>query len=203
MFRRTAPAAPATADPVTECALAAAGGDRAALDEFVRTTRDDVRRFLCHLAGPAEADDLLQDTYLRAVRSLPRFTGEGPARAWLLAIARRAAADAVRTAVRRPRTSGVDDWDAVAARGARVSAADEAVLVSVLVAALEPDRRDAFVLTQVLGLGYAEAAQVCDCPVGTIRSRVARAREDLVAALEPDRGRDGHSGHADRGGRAG
>lgn len=203
MFRRTAPATPATADPVTECALAAAGGDRAALDEFVRTTQDDVRRFLSHLAGPAEADDLLQDTYLRAVRSLPRFTGEGPARAWLLAIARRAAADAVRTAVRRPRTTGIDDWDAVAASGARVSAADEAVLVSALVAALEPDRRDAFVLTQVLGLGYAEAAQVCVCPVGTIRSRVARAREDLVAALEPGRGRDGHPGHADRGGRAG
>lgn len=170
---------------MTACALAAAAGDRAALDEFVRATQDDVRRFLSHLAGQTEADDLLQDTYLRAVRSLPRFTGEGPARAWLLAIARRAAADAVRTAVRRPRTTGVDDWDAVTATGARVSAADEAVLVSALVAALEPDRRDAFVLTQVLGLGYAEAAQVCGCPVGTIRSRVARAREDLVAALEP------------------
>ncbi|ODU01832.1 MAG: RNA polymerase subunit sigma [Pseudonocardia sp. SCN 72-86] len=188
MLRPTAPA-PLTADPVTACALAAAGGDRAALDEFVRATQDDVRRFLCHLAGPAEADDLLQDTYLRAVRSLPRFTGEGPARAWLLAIARRAAADAVRTAVRRPRATGVDDWNDVTARGARVSAADEAVLVSALVAALEPDRRDAFVLTQMLGLGYAEAAQVCDCPVGTIRSRVARAREDLVAALEQGRAR--------------
>jgi RNA polymerase sigma-70 factor (ECF subfamily) len=50
---------------------------------------------------------------------------------------------------------------------------------------LPRDRRDAFVLTQVLGLGYAEAAQVCDCPVGTIRSRVARARQELVAALGP------------------
>ncbi|MGD9989283.1 sigma-70 family RNA polymerase sigma factor [Pseudonocardia sp.] len=189
MFRRTVPAAPAPADPVTACALAAAAGDRAALDEFVRTTRADVRRFLAHLAGPAEADDLVQDTYLRAVRSLPRYTGEGPARAWLLAIARRAAADAVRSAVRRPRTTGVDDWSTVAVPGARVSAADEAVLLADLVTGLEPDRRDAFVLTQVLGLGYAEAAQVCDCPVGTVRSRVARAREDLVAALEPGRAR--------------
>jgi RNA polymerase sigma-70 factor (ECF subfamily) len=52
-----------------------------------------------------------------------------------------------------------------------------------LVAALEPERREAFVLTQVVGLSYAEAAEVCACPVGTIRSRVARARADLVAAL--------------------
>ena len=52
-----------------------------------------------------------------------------------------------------------------------------------LLAALEPDRRAAFVLTQMLGCSYAEAAAVCDCPVGTIRSRVARAREDLDAML--------------------
>jgi RNA polymerase sigma-70 factor (ECF subfamily) len=52
-----------------------------------------------------------------------------------------------------------------------------------LVAALEPERREAFVLTQVVGLSYAEAADVCSCPVGTIRSRVARARADLVSAL--------------------
>lgn len=47
------------------------------------------------------------------------------------------------------------------------------------------DRREAFVAIQVLGMSYAEAAEVCDCPVGTIRSRAARAREDLVT--EPHR----------------
>jgi RNA polymerase sigma-70 factor (ECF subfamily) len=57
-----------------------------------------------------------------------------------------------------------------------------------LVTALDPDRRAAFVLTQLLDLSYAEAADVCECPVGTIRSRVARAREDLVAALADSRG---------------
>ena len=49
---------------------------------------------------------------------------------------------------------------------------------------LDADRREAFVLTQVVGLSYAEAAEVAGCPVGTIRSRVARARTDLVAALD-------------------
>lgn len=50
-----------------------------------------------------------------------------------------------------------------------------------LVASLAPDRREAFVLTQVIGCSYAEAAEVCGVPVGTIRSRVARARTDLIA----------------------
>jgi RNA polymerase sigma-70 factor (ECF subfamily) len=51
------------------------------------------------------------------------------------------------------------------------------------VAGLDPDRRAAFVLTQVVGLSYAEAAEVCEVPIGTIRSRVARARADLLDAL--------------------
>jgi RNA polymerase sigma-70 factor (ECF subfamily) len=56
-------------------------------------------------------------------------------------------------------------------------------LVALLVA-LPAERREAVVTTQILGLSYAEAAEVCECPVGTIRSRVARAREDLVRALD-------------------
>ena len=51
---------------------------------------------------------------------------------------------------------------------------------------LESNRRDALVLTQILGLSYAEAAEVSGCPLGTIRSRVARAREDLIAAAQRD-----------------
>lgn len=58
-----------------------------------------------------------------------------------------------------------------------------ALSVEALLRGLESDRRLAFVLTQVLGLSYAEAAEVCGCPVGTIRSRVARARADLVERL--------------------
>jgi RNA polymerase sigma-70 factor (ECF subfamily) len=52
---------------------------------------------------------------------------------------------------------------------------------ALLLAALQEERRAAFVLTQVIGCSYAEAAAICGCPVGTIRSRVARAREDLDA----------------------
>lgn len=173
----------------TAWALAAGRGDREALAAFVRATQRDVHRFVTHLAGSRDADDLAQETYLRALRSLPGFGGRSSARTWLLSVARHTCADAVRTAVRRPRTSGVEDWEALAAAvaprpGLVRSAVDEAVLLRELVDALDRDRREAFVLTQLLDLGYAEAAEVCGCPVGTIRSRVARAREDLVAALD-------------------
>jgi RNA polymerase sigma-70 factor (ECF subfamily) len=170
---------------ITAWALAAGRGDQAALTAFVRATQRDVLRFVTHLADPGQAEDLAQDTYLRAVGALPRFEATSTARTWLLSIARRVAADAVRAAGRRPRTTAVEDWDAVAASvGAVRRSADEAVLLAQLIAALAPERREAFVLTQMLDLSYAEAAHVCGCPVGTIRSRVARAREDLVAALE-------------------
>ena len=74
----------------------------------------------------------------------------------------------------------------------------QGVVVTDLLSRLDPDRREAFVLTQLLGLPYAEAADVAGCPVGTIRSRVARARADLVESLArvTDDHRRGDAGHA-------
>jgi RNA polymerase sigma-70 factor (ECF subfamily) len=178
----------------TTLALAAGAGDREALAAFIRATQRDVFRFLSHLGGRNEAEDLTQETYLRALRALPSFAGRSSARTWLLTIARRVAADQIRRSSARPRTTAVEDWDAVVAANPahRRSGFDEGILLRELVAGLEADRRDAFVLTQVLGLDYAATAEVCGCPVGTIRSRVARAREDLVRALHA-RGARGRS----------
>ena len=72
------------------------------------------------------------------------------------------------------------------APAAPVSGPEDHVALVVAVDELDSDRRLAFVLTQILGLSYAEAAEVCDCPVGTIRSRVARARDDLVRIIDGD-----------------
>lgn len=172
-------------EQVTDWALAAGRGDTAAAAAFIRATQRQVWRFLHHLAGPTDLEDLTQETYLRALRALPGFAGRSSARTWLYAIARRVAADHVRRAVTRPRVAAVADWQAAAdAAGAgSLPRFEEDVAVRELVWSLPPDRREAFVATQVLGLSYAEAAEVCDCPVGTIRSRVARARVDLVNAL--------------------
>jgi RNA polymerase sigma-70 factor (ECF subfamily) len=174
---------------ITQWAFAARSGDRAALERFVRATQRDLWRFIAHLADTRLAEDLAQETYLRALRGLARFEGRSSARTWLLSIARRVIVDHVRAAQARPRQANIPDWqDAVErSQSAQVPGFEGGVELAELVQALDPDRREAFVLTQTLGLSYADAAEVCDCPVGTIRSRVARARDDLITALRETR----------------
>lgn len=164
-------------DEATQLALAARGGDRTALGAFIRSTQPEVWRLCAHLVARDQADDLTQETYLRAIPALAGYRGESSARTWLLAIARRVAADAIRRSGRRRRLLG-----RLAAAPA-TTASVPSTPVDLLLAGLDPDRRSAFVLTQLLGLTYAEAAAVCGCPVGTIRSRVARARDQLVDDL--------------------
>ncbi len=160
----------------------AAAGDPLAAAAFVRATQTDVWRLCAALGERDSADDLAQETYLRAFGSLHRFEGRSSVRTWLLAIARRVCADALRARRRRPTLVRVDPADVDLGDGAdRVG---EHAAVGDLLARLEPDRREAFVLTQVVGLSYAQAAEVAGCPVGTVRSRVARARADLVTALD-------------------
>ena len=158
---------------------AAIAGDRTALAEFVRDTQDHVWRYCAYLGRGDDVADLVQETYARALRALPRFEGRSPVRAWLLAIARHVCADAVRSAQRRRAVEAM----CVRREGTQ---ADASAVVGLMLAleALTPDRREAFVLTQVVGLPYADAAEVCCVPVGTIRSRVARAREDLRNELD-------------------
>lgn len=173
-------------DPITAMALAAGRGDRAALNDFIRATERDVWRTVSFLADPGSADDLTQETYLRAIGALPRFAGRSSARTWLLTIARRVVVDQVRRNQARPRTTSQIDLDDLLSRQHHGARFEDVVEVRMLLDGLDPERRDALVLTQVLGLSYQEAAEVCGCPLGTIRSRVARARDDLIAASQRD-----------------
>ncbi|SOD75084.1 RNA polymerase sigma-70 factor [Jatrophihabitans sp. GAS493] len=165
-------------DPITDAALRARRGDAEAASTFVRATQVDVWRMVAGLSSRADADDLTQETYARAFASLHRFTGRSSARTWLLSIARRVCADAVRSTVRERRRASE-----LAGPGAPMADPADMVVLNSLVHLLDPERREAFVLTQLVGLSYAEAADVCRCPVGTIRSRVARARTDLVNGI--------------------
>jgi RNA polymerase sigma-70 factor, ECF subfamily len=167
-------------DELTRLAHAARLGDAAALESFVRASYDQVWRFCAALADPATADDLVQETYARCVPGLQQFRGDAPALTWLLAIARHVCAGELRSRIRTRNTAAC--WPAEP-DGLKAPDASGQVVVADLLARLGPERRAAFVLTQLLGLRYAEAAIVCDCPEGTIRSRVARAREDLIAML--------------------
>jgi RNA polymerase sigma-70 factor (ECF subfamily) len=177
-------------DELTRLCVAARDGDRTALTEAIRAAEPDVWRFVAHLAGPGEADDLTQDTFLRAWRALPEFRAESSARTWLLSIARRACADAIRRAQRRRRI------DERARAELSVRAVEHAPSVSLrveldeLLADLDVDQRAAFVLTQVVGCSYAETAEVCGTRIGTVRSRVARARTALVERVRADEDAD-------------
>ena len=146
--------------------------------ELVVATQADVWRLCAHLVDRQSADDLTQEVYARAYAALPRYRGDSPPRIWILGIARHVCIDEVRRRTRRRRLL----------RSAPPSATSTpdptgAVDLDHLLAALDPDQRAAFVLTQVLGLRYAEAAEALGCPIGTVRSRVARAREALADAL--------------------
>ena len=176
-------------DAAGRLAEAAAAGDRQALAGLIRATQRDIWRFVASQAGTGDADDLTQETYLRAIGALPRFEGRSSVRTWLVVIARRVVVDHHRHRSARPRSADVPDWGVPAERAhygrtRQAPGFEDMTEIGLLLAALAPDRREAIVLTQVIGLSYAEAAQICQCPVGTIRSRVARAREDLTLALE-------------------
>jgi RNA polymerase sigma-70 factor (ECF subfamily) len=165
-------------DSLLADARAAQHGDDVALGRLVRGTQAVVWRFCANLSSRQDADDLTQEVYIRASRNIGQYRGDAPVVSWLLSIARHTCADHVRKNQRRSRLA--QRMRAERHLGADAPAALE---LTDLVDSLDPDRKLAFVLTQVLGLSYEDAASVCDCPIGTIRSRVARARHDLVTAV--------------------
>jgi RNA polymerase sigma-70 factor (ECF subfamily) len=183
-------------DELERLATDAAAGDPLAAAALVRRTQADVWRLCAALGDPGSADDLTQETYLRAFGSLHRFEHRSSLRTWLLVIARRVCADALRARRRRRLTLVGDEHLEALAGSDGADRVAEGVGVTDLLTRLDTDRREAFVLTQLLGLSYAEAADVAGCPVGTIRSRVARARADLVESLTRVNEDDADSGAA-------
>jgi RNA polymerase sigma-70 factor (ECF subfamily) len=156
---------------------AAAGGDLAAFERIVRAYQQHVWRFLRRLLGDrAAAEDVAQETFLRVYRALPGFAHEARFSTWVFRIARNAGLDELRRRRRRERlAAAVRPADPVGSVG-EARAEIEAAL-----AGLPLDLREALVLVEVFGLPYAEVAAVIGVPVGTVKSRVFRARERLAA----------------------
>ena len=165
-------------DPLGHLLYAAREGDNVAVAELVRRTQDRVVRLCMMLGSDGDTDDLVQETYIRALRSLAGFRGEARIEVWLLTIARRVCADHVRRRQRQRRLV-----DRIKQFTVAQSDPDHDVDPDLL-DVLDHDRREAFVLTQLVGLSYAEAAEVIDCPIGTVRSRVSRARTELLEAVQ-------------------
>lgn len=162
-----------------ELARLAARGDADAFSQLCLALRNDVWRYCWSLTGSGElADEATQETFLRATTAISRFRGDAPVRVWFIVLARRSVGETLRQMKRSP----------VPAEPVTMAVRDHtgAVDLAELIEALPSDSRQAFVLTQMLGFSYADAAVSMDCPVGTIRSRVFRAKAALVSAWNCD-----------------
>jgi len=144
---------------------------------------DEIYRFVAFRLGPSMAEDLAADTFLQAFRSRHRFDGDrGTVRAWLYGIASNAVRHHRRTerrqmlAYSKASRFQIDVGDESSKVDGRIDAATEARRV---LARLEPKARDVVLLVGAAGLTYAEAASVLGIPVGTVRSRYSRARDQL------------------------
>jgi RNA polymerase sigma-70 factor, ECF subfamily len=161
-------------DELSRLLVAARAGRVESFASFMRATQVEIWRFCAGVVGPDDVDDVTQEVFIEAWRSVRSFRGESSARTWLFVIARRTLQREVHRQRRR---------QAVPAIYARehVTPVEGGLDVSAMLGMLDEDRRMAFVLTQFIGFSYVEVAAICNCAVGTIRSRVARARSDLVA----------------------
>ena len=143
----------------------------------------------------AEAQDIAQESFMRAYRALQNFRGDAQFYTWLYRIAVNTAKNHLVAMKRRPPTSDVETEDAEHFAGARMQDNDTpehellreeiAREVSQTVAALPEELRQAITLREVEGLSYEEIAETMDCPIGTVRSRIFRAREAIDARLRP------------------
>ena len=142
-----------------------------------------LRRYARALTRNAElADDLVQDTLVRALRSEHLFHG-GDIRSWLYTILTNLNRNRLRALARRPALQAIDDNDAPEMAGPEAGARD----IERALASLVEDQRTALLLVVLEGLTYREVADVQGVPIGTVMSRLARARMQIKAYLDGDR----------------
>lgn len=154
-----------------------------ALEEEILDLLPALRAYGLSLArSPADADDLVQETLLKALANAHRFQRGTNLRAWLFTIERNTFYSEYRRR-KREIPSEADLGGTIGDDGAQEWAMELDDVKGAL-AALPCDQRDAVVLVGGIGLSYEEAASICDCPLGTIKSRVNRGRTGLHKILE-------------------
>jgi RNA polymerase sigma-70 factor, ECF subfamily len=172
-------------------------GDKTAFDLLVRKYQHRVLKLVSRfVSDAAEAEDVAQEAFIKAYRALASFRGDSAFYTWLYRIAINTAKNALVSNRRRPVDFDLDLQDPEQYdRHARLKEGDtpEGVLLteeirSVVERAMEQlpeDLRTAIVLRELEGLSYEEIAEAMDCPVGTVRSRIFRAREAIDRKLKP------------------
>ena len=151
--------------------------------EGIQAATPALRRYARALTRDSEiADDLVQDTLVRALRSEHLFHG-GDIRSWLYTILTNLNRNRLRSLARRPLLTPIEDSDAPDSSGPELGGRD----IERALASLVEDQRVALLLVVLEGLSYREVAEVQGVPIGTVMSRLARARAQIKAYLEGER----------------
>jgi len=172
-------------------------GDKRAFDILVLKYQHRIGGLVSrYVRDPDEVQDVTQEVFIKAYRALPRFRGDSAFYTWLYRIAVNTAKNYLVSQGRKPPASDIDAEDAEFYEGAgalRDSASPERQMLSdeirdvVLktIDELPDDLRRAITLREIEGVGYEEIALEMDCPIGTVRSRIFRAREAIDNQLRP------------------
>jgi RNA polymerase sigma-70 factor (ECF subfamily) len=174
-------------------------GDKSAFDLLVRKYQHRIAKLVSrYVYDRAEVEDVTQEAFIKAYRAIKGFRGESAFYTWLYRIAINTAKNYLVAQGRRPSIADVETEEAEssdigtganlrdAATPERQMLADEiGRTVERVLATLPEDLRTAVTLREIDGLSYEEIAEVMDCPIGTVRSRIFRAREAIDKELEP------------------
>jgi len=171
-------------------------GDKSAFDVLVLKYQHKVVKLVMrYMRDPADAEDVAQEAFIKAYRALPNFRGDSAFYTWLYRIAINTAKNAIVSRSRNPVEFDLDLQDQDGSYDMQARLADtetpEALaltdeirtIVNRSIDALPEDLRTAIVLRELEGLSYEEIAATMECPVGTVRSRIFRAREAIDRKL--------------------
>jgi RNA polymerase sigma-70 factor (ECF subfamily) len=171
-------------------------GDKSAFDLLVRKYQHKVVKLVSrYMRDPADAEDVAQEAFIKAYRALPQFRGDSAFYTWLYRIAINTAKNALLSRDRNPVEFDLDMQNIEESSAMQGRLADPETPESLLateeiretvnraIAALPEDLRTAIVLRELEGLSYEDIAAAMDCPVGTVRSRIYRAREAIDRSL--------------------
>ena len=172
-------------------------GDKNAFNLLVRKYQHKVVNLVArYVNNPGDVPDVVQEAFIKAYRALPTFRGESAFYTWLYRIAVNSAKNYLTSQGRRPPSSDVEADEAEYYGGGEalqeVATPENLALtdeikrtVFAAIEALPEDLRTAITLREMEGLSYEEIAEIMDCPVGTVRSRIFRAREAIDKKLQP------------------
>jgi RNA polymerase sigma-70 factor (ECF subfamily) len=172
-------------------------GDKRAFELLVTKYHRKLGRLLSRMVrDAAEVEDITQETFIKAYRALPQFRGESAFYTWLYRIGVNTAKNYLVARKRQPVSSEVQAEDAenyeegdilrdVATPDALLQTKQIAQAVNAAVDALPEELRTAITLREIEGMSYEEIAQFMDCPIGTVRSRIFRAREAIAEKIRP------------------